>query len=98
MLYVLGGGRTYVGHLMDFCFPHPLEFDRHHLPRVGIFELSTILHPEEEHMLRTGTNDFQAFHHMYVCPTMGHLIIFIDICFPMTKKLHEKSNPRPTTH
>ena len=31
-----------------FFLPHPQEFDRHHLPRVGIFELSIILHPEEE--------------------------------------------------
>jgi hypothetical protein len=59
-----------------FLFPHPLEFDQHHLQRVGIFELITILYPEEEHMLRTGINDFQAFHHKFMCPTMGHLITF----------------------
>jgi hypothetical protein len=47
-----------------FLFPHPQEFDRHHPPRVGMFELGTILHPaEEEYVFRTGTNDFQAFNH-----------------------------------
>jgi hypothetical protein len=54
-----------------FLFPHPQEFDRQHLPRVGIFELSIILHPEEKHVLRTGTNDLQAFYDKYVCPTVG---------------------------
>ena len=67
MLRKGGGGMAYVGHLIDFCFPTLGEFGRNHLPKVGprIFELSAILHPEEEHM-RTGTNDFQAFHHKYV--------------------------------
>jgi hypothetical protein len=52
MLRKGGGGMAYVGHLIDFCFPTLGEFGRNHLPKVGprIFELSAILHPEEEHM------------------------------------------------
>jgi hypothetical protein len=86
------GGRSGICGAFDrFLFPHPLEFDWHHLPRVGIFELSTILHPAEEHVLRIGRNDFQAFHHKYaVCPTVGHLITFDWYLLPHGRKFDQK--------